>query len=285
MSGRKAVWFVAFLCVAILAFSLVAVAQEQTAPPARPEKISMIQVVKWGGIIGYIIIFLSIVTVALFFRSLFLMRRSVLMPQEVQEQLDALLREKKIKEAMEFCRNDDSVLSRIVGAGLSEIKSGYEDMRAIMTEVGEEESVKLHQQVGSFSLLGTISPMLGLLGTVSGMVIVFNKIASSKGLAKPDEMADGIQQALITTVFGLIVAIPNIVIFTLLRNRVVRLMLEIGVVAEELMSRFKGMTVAPAASGVTLPSAAKAATAARPASPAQPAPPPGQQPPPAQPAK
>jgi biopolymer transport protein ExbB len=246
-------------------------------------------VISSAGVIGILIILLSVVTVALLFRAIFTLRQDDLMPPEAQQQLDALLREKRIKEAMDYCRSDDSILSKVIGAGLSEIRSVYDDMKAIMCEVGEEEAIKLHQSIGYFSLIANVSPMLGLFGTVYGMMLTFKTIAESGGMAKPSEMAYGIMTALVTTFLGLLVAIPNVVCFTLFRNKVVRILLEVGVVAEELMGRFKTMQIqgggapAPAAGGPQLPSQARAAAA--PAAPARPAgPAPGGPAPPAAPA-
>ncbi|NOZ22046.1 MAG: MotA/TolQ/ExbB proton channel family protein [Planctomycetes bacterium] len=244
-----------------------AFAQEEAAAKDQMQSQSFLGlVVSSAGVIGFLIIALSIVSVALLFRAIFTLRRDDLMPPEAQQQLDALLREKRIKEAMDYCRQDDSILSKVIGAGLSEIRSGYGDMKEIMTEVGEEESIKLHQSIGHFSLIANVSPMLGLFGTVYGMMLTFRTIASSGGMAKPSEMAYGIMTALVTTFLGLLVAIPNIVFFTFFRNKVVRILLEVGVVAEELMGRFKTMQIqgAPGAapSGPQLPSQARAATAA-----------------------
>lgn len=231
-------------------------------------------IIRSSGTIGFLIIALSIVSLALVFKAFFTLRAEDLIPPEAQQQIDALLREKRIKEAMDYCRSDDSILSKVIGAGLSEIRNGYEDMKTIMGEVGEEEGIKLHQQVNHFSLIANIAPMLGLFGTVWGMMLTFKVIASSGGMAKPSEMAYGIMQALVTTFEGLLVAIPNIVFFTFFKNRLTRILIELGVVAGELTGRFKTMqiqpgTSAPAPSGPQLPSQAARAAAAPAAAPAQ----------------
>ncbi|MEW6359729.1 MAG: MotA/TolQ/ExbB proton channel family protein [Planctomycetota bacterium] len=289
---KKRVLLVLLVMFVVALVAIPLFAQDAATPTAdeATEKIKsqsfLSLIIQSSGTIGFLIIALSIVSIALVFRAFFTLRRDDLMPPEAQQQLDALLREKRIKEAMDYCRQDDSILSKVIGAGLSEIRSGYDDMKSIMGEVGEEESIKLHQQLGHFSLIANIAPMLGLFGTVWGMMLTFKAIASSGGMAKPAEMAYGIMQALVTTFEGLLVAIPNIVFFTFFRNKVVRILLEIGVVAEELMGRFKTMQIqggAPGAAptGPQLPSQARAATAApagappaqaRPAGPAQPTP-------------
>jgi len=90
------------------------------------------------------------------------------------------------------------------------------------------------------ALIGTISPMVGLLGTVQGMIASFSVIATSSGQPRPAQLADGISTALFTTLVGLFIAIPAIAIYNILRNRVARLVLEVGIVSEGLMSRFSG---------------------------------------------
>jgi len=211
---------------------------------------SFLSLIIWSsGTIGFLIIGLSVVSVALVFKALFTLRAQDLIPPEAVQQLDALLRDKRIKEAMEYCKSDDSILSKVVGAGLSEIRSGYDDMKAVMSEIAEEEAIKLHQQVNHFSLIANIAPMLGLFGTVWGMMLTFKAIASSGGMAKPAEMAYGIMQALVTTFEGLLVAIPCVAIYTLLKARLTRVLLELGVVVGELTGRFKTMTVQPGAAG------------------------------------
>jgi len=145
---------------------------------------------------------------------------------------------------------------------LTEIRSGYDSMVDVMQDVGEEEAIRVNQNVGYLSLVGAIAPMLGLLGTVLGMIGAFQDIATSEGMAKPAELAYNIQKALTTTCMGLIVAVPAIIAYTIFRNKAVRMMLEVGVVATELTSRFKGMRIAPAAAQpAAQPAAAKPAPA------------------------
>lgn len=203
-------------------------------------------VVKQSGIPGWTIILLSMVAIALWFKFGFQFSRKKLMPVPLIETLDQYFKEKKIKEAVELCNSDNSVLSRIVGASLAEIRSGYSEMEKVLEETTEEESVKMHQELSWLSLIGAITPMLGLLGTVMGMVGAFAKIAVSGGQPKPAELAGNIQFALITTVEGLVVAIPCLTAYAIFRNRVIKLVLEVAVVATGLLGRFKNVQITPA---------------------------------------
>jgi biopolymer transport protein ExbB len=108
-----------------------------------------------------------------------------------------------------------------------------------MEQIGEEENLKLEQRLSLISLVGTISPMVGLLGTVDGMVQSFQVIALSNATPKPSELAQGVSMALITTLVGLWLAIPAIISFNLLKNQLSRMTLDVGVTAEQLMGRFE----------------------------------------------
>ncbi len=107
-----------------------------------------------------------------------------------------------------------------------------------MQEAGEDENMALEHRLSYLALIGTIAPMLGLLGTVQGMIASFDKIATSSVSPKPSELAEGISTALFTTLLGLGIAIPAMIFYNFLKNRIQRLVLEIGMVSEGLMSRF-----------------------------------------------
>lgn len=258
---RKA-WVAVIALAVSLMWSVFAFAQEAAEEMAG--EISVMQVIRWGGPIGYIIIGLSFVTVALVAYALFRLRRSVLVSENARQQIATFFKERKIKQALDFCKEDASLLSSVIEAGLGRVRGGWSAMEEVMEDVGEEEGVRLQQLVGAFALIAAISPLLGLLGTVSGMIGAFNTIATSpEGAANPKMLAGEIQQALVTTFFGLTVAIPNVVAFTVFKNRLERIMIELGVVVEELMAPFKSLKPAPApAAGAARQQAAKSAGAA-----------------------
>lgn len=108
-----------------------------------------------------------------------------------------------------------------------------------MQETSEDENMRLEHRLSYISLIGNISPMVGLMGTVQGMISAFQVIASSGATPDPGELARGISTALFTTLVGLMVAIPAIAAFSILRNRAARLVLEAGIASEDLMSRFQ----------------------------------------------
>ncbi len=165
------------------------------------------------------------------------------MPSALIDGFETLFNEKKFQEAYELAKNDDSFIGQVLSAGLAKLSAGYSQAIEAMQEVGEEQAMRMEHRLSYIGLIGTISPMVGLLGTVDGMVRSFSVIANSTTTPKPSELARGISTALITTLVGLIIAIPAIIAYGFLRNRIARLVLEVGIVSEGLMSRFS--TAAP----------------------------------------
>ena len=157
---------------------------------------------------------------------------------ELQELME-IYRERGLEEklAYEVARQDDSFIARVLTNGLSKLNRGYEEAIEGMQEVGEEENMTLEHRLSYLALIGAIAPMFGLMGTVYGMIMSFEKIANSTTSPKPSELADGISTALFTTLEGLFVAIPAMIGYSLLKNQVAKLVLEVGIVSEGLMAK------------------------------------------------
>jgi biopolymer transport protein ExbB len=210
----------------------------QTTAPAPPSK-TLLDYVKDGGGIGHVIILCSIAGVSLSIAFAFQIRRDVLVPPELLGQVEELFENEEYEEAFHICEANPSFLSTVLASGLAKLDEGYEEMQMAMNDTGDVEATKLHQKVGYLSLIAAISPMLGLFGTVWGMILTFNVIAASAVQPKPAELASGISTALVTTFEGLLVAIPMTVVFVIFRNRVVNVIAEISGITEELTARFK----------------------------------------------
>jgi biopolymer transport protein ExbB len=194
-----------------------------------------------GPLYSVIFLGLSFALVAVFVMNLLAARRDVILPSQLIAGFEAQLNAKKYQEAFELAKNGESFLGKVLSAGLARLSSGYPQAVEAMQEVGEEENMNLEHRLSYLALIGTISPMFGLLGTVDGMVQAFEVIARSTVSPKPSELADGISKALVTTLIGLWLAIPAIAAFNILRNRISRLVLEVGIVSENLMSRFQNV--------------------------------------------
>ncbi len=191
--------------------------------------------------ISYTVVFLaiSIMLLTLIVMNILSARQDNICPSDLVDGVEQQLAEGNVQGAAEIVRSDDSMLGQVLAAGLSKLDKGYPHAVEAMQEVGEEETMKLEHNLNYMALIGNISPMIGLLGTVQGMISSFQVIANSGTTPKPSELAAGISTALFTTLVGLLIAIPAIAVFNILRNRIQRLTLQVGIASEELLERFE----------------------------------------------
>jgi biopolymer transport protein ExbB len=154
------------------------------------------------------ILVFSVVALGIFMERLWVLRRSLILPEEQLRQLENLLRKKMIPEVRAYCQQHPSPLTRILFAGLQQYGNSRNLMKENMEERGKAEALELKKYIGLLHTIASVSPLLGLLGTVSGMIKVFSTI-SVEGVGDPASLATGISEALITTAAGLTVAIPT----------------------------------------------------------------------------
>ena len=183
----------------------------------------------------------TVVAVALIVEHFFSIRRDRIVPADLEEELAGHMALKDYAVAADVCRSGDSFLARVDEAGLSQRGGmfGFFDMQNAMQEVSEREVSKLYRKLEYLSFIAAAAPMLGLLGTVTGMIRSFNTIAATEGAARPSQLAGGISEALVTTCMGLIVAIPTMFFVSQFRNRVDSYVAEAETVVERLMGRFR----------------------------------------------
>ena len=191
------------------------------------------------GTIGWILWAMSILTVAIVVQYFIAIRRENILPEDVLAQIRELFDEKQYGEAIEISADEPSFLSYVIHAGLSDASHGYPAMERAMEEASEERTTKYLRQIEWLNLIGNISPMLGLLGTVWGMILAFQELAASGGTADPADLADSIGIALVTTLLGLAIAIPALAVYAVMRNRVDSLTSEAMVAAQDLISTFR----------------------------------------------
>ena len=247
---------VALAVAALLAIEALAAAPSTptpspttTAPPPEGEaakRITLWSTIAKGRTIGFLIILMSLVSLALVIEHFITIRRDRLMPAALTAQLEERLAQAAYPEAQEACARDGSFLAQVVGAGLNQIGAmfGFFDMQNAMQEVSERLVSKLYRKLEYLSFIAATAPMMGLLGTVTGMIRSFNDIAATEGAAPPSQLAGGISEALITTCLGLVVAIPTIFFVAFFRNRIDSLVAEAEMVVERLMGRFRKSTTA-----------------------------------------
>ena len=214
-------------------------AQDGEGDKAAEQQSPISEALDNAGWIGYIIILISIISFALVIENFMSLKRDKLAPPDVIDELEALFEEENYQDAMDVCESDPVYLTQIVGAGLQKLEFSFETIQASLREMQEEETVKLFQKIGWLSLIAASAPMMGLLGTVSGMFVTFGDIANAGGSVSPAQLAGGIKLALVTTILGLIVALPTGAFFFLFRNKVIRTTIEVNAIAENLFEKFR----------------------------------------------
>lgn len=226
-----------------------AAAADAGANPSKPRESLLVYYYKaLGPMYTVAFLILSFVFVALMVMNMLHIRRDTIVPLHLIEAFEGHLNEKKYQDAYELAKGDESFLGKVLAAGLAKLSAGYEKAIEGMQEVGEEENLALEQRLSYIALIGTVAPMVGLLGTVEGMIQAFQVIEHSPTSPKPSQLAGSISMALVTTLFGLYIAIPAVAVYLYFKNRAARLVLEVGVVSEGLMSRFEshGRKTSPA---------------------------------------
>ena len=212
---------------------------EQEQPGSDPGQ-SPMEIVKAGGLIGLLIVLLSIAAVALIIEHVMTIRAGVLMPPGLAEDVRALLAIGRIAEADQRCRSEPSFLAHVLGAGLAEADGGWQAVEKATEDATAEQSARLFRKIEYLSVIGSIAPMMGLLGTVVGMILAFRKVAEAPQIAtRAADLAEGIYLALVTTVEGLVVAIPSLAAFAVFRNRVDHLVAEAAYVAQHVLAPLK----------------------------------------------
>ena len=192
-----------------------------------------------GGLIGWVLWLINFVTWVLIIKFLIDIRRETIMPELTRGQIEELFEAKQYRDVLEVTDGDPSFLAFVVHSSLSQANYGYAAMERSMEEAAEERSVKMLRNIEWLNLIGNIGPMLGLMGTVWGMILAFNQIKAVGGTPKPDQLAGSIGIALVTTLLGLIVAVPALSGYAVLRNRIDSMCSEALVMSQDFISTFR----------------------------------------------
>ena len=178
-----------------------------------------------GGIFMYPILLCSITALAIFIERLWNLRWKHVIPQDFIGDVEQLIRREKIPDAVHLCQQNPSSMARILLVGIKNFGRKREVIKEYLEEVGRQESASLERFVEGLGTIAGISTLLGLLGTISGMIQIFSVI-STQTVVNPGSLAGGISEALITTYAGLSVAIPTLVMYKYLQSKTQTLILQ-----------------------------------------------------------
>ncbi|MFM8275260.1 MAG: MotA/TolQ/ExbB proton channel family protein [Gemmata sp.] len=231
--------FAALAVVALMMFSNVAHAQE-AAPPA--EKLSggeliWFMIKSLGIVFGPLLLAISVAMMALVVLLFLDLRMSSAIPAGFVDEFTDTVNKRKFKEAFDMARNDPSFLGQILTAGMSRLQYGLEDAREAAMNTLESIKSDKEQKNNYNAVIATVGPMLGLVGTVYGMIESFSVLAKAKGGVNPSQLADGISHALVVTLFGVAVSVPAIFFNAFYRNRITRVTMDVGHIADDLLTQ------------------------------------------------
>jgi biopolymer transport protein ExbB len=220
-------------------------AAEEAAPEGNPDYQPMTFMLfqEYMGPCGWVQQLISIWMVAIVIQYFIEFRRDKICPDYLRDELLGLVEEGNYEEALALCEQEDCYMTRVIGAGLARIDNGPDSMMKAMADTSESEAAVFFQKNSWLAFITGIEPMLGLLGTVQGMISAFTEIARL-GNATPTMLAAGIEQALMTTAVGLIVAVPASTFFTLFKNRLVKFILDVNTVATDVVEAVKAHKLA-----------------------------------------
>lgn len=236
---QRRVWVSAFvaavLVVAAPVWAQTDVAQEMGVTDVRYFDFFVVK----GGWIAYLIILLSVAALALAIEHAVSIRRATIVPERSVAELRNLIEQRQYAEAVRYSAEDSSVVAYVINAALVEAPNGYGAMVRAVEEALEERSAKLYRKIEYLNIIGAVSPMIGLFGTVVGMILLFSAIHAADTFPRAQVVADKVSIALVATFWGLAVAIPSLSVYAIFRNRIEVMTAECAVAADRILSVFK----------------------------------------------
>jgi biopolymer transport protein ExbB len=241
---KQTVRTLAMAAVAVFAGLLCAWAQEPAAKSAIKETMTFAEIFKAGGWLMYPISAMSLIGVALIVYYLIVLRAEQVAPRKWLREVRDLLLQRRLDDARALCDSKPSPAAAIVAVAIDHAKSsgGTEPglLKDIIESEGTRQATRIQNQIAYLQDIAVITPMMGLLGTVLGMLQAFNAVALDLAKAKPMLLAAGVSLALITTIAGLIVAIPAMIGYAYFRNRASNLIARLESVSADLLTLLIG---------------------------------------------
>jgi len=205
-------------------------------PSGEPSGLNLITLYRRGGPVMHAITFCSVLGLSVVLERLWTLRRSKVIPERFLREIAQYWKPEARGKATEVCRRYEVSMSRILQAGLMRFDSSVEEIERAIERTGAHEASLLSSNLRILGVIAGVSPMLGLLGTVTGMIRAFNVI-SAAGTGNPGLVAAGIAEALLTTAWGLMVGIPTLAVYHALRSRVDKFVFDMEDISMQLMQQ------------------------------------------------
>jgi biopolymer transport protein ExbB len=240
--SRKTLWFWCLTALAVVLLLAVfqagwAMAEDSAgaAPPAKESFLSW--VARCSGPIGLVILLLSFYFVATVVRLFLELREPIAAPTELIEQIDTLFQKRDFRELYQVLKKDRSFLAAILASALPKLQNGLQEARNTLDRASDAATITLEKSCSMLAVLGTLGPMIGLLGTLQGMIHSFSTIGESETQVKASLVAVGISQALVLTFEGVLLSVPSIYFYALFRNRVATISANTTLLADNILGR------------------------------------------------
>jgi biopolymer transport protein ExbB len=203
-----------------------------------PSSENMLQwAIRASGPIGFCLLLLSIYFTALVIRLFMEFRLSEAVPPALVDKLETAIRDRKFQDAYDVCKDNDSFLARLVRTGIANLPNGRAEAKEAMETTTEEIVTSMEMKISYLAIIGTLGPMIGLVGTIMGMIMSFKEIATAAGAQpRPEKVAEGISTALFITLEGVSLSVPAIFFFAFFRNRIAQMTMEASRVADRTIT-------------------------------------------------
>jgi biopolymer transport protein ExbB len=206
------------------------------APAAKPNL--LIHIIKSAGwVFGPLLLVISIGLVALIVLLAMDLRMGSAIPPGFVEDFTETVNQRKFKEAYEMAREDGSFLGRVMTTGMARLQYGIEDAREAAFNMVESIKASKEQLITYLATIGTLGPMLGLVGTVFGMILSFMELGVEGSTPRPAKLAEGISHALVVTLLGIGLSVPAIFCHAFFRNRLIRISMDTANIADDLLTQ------------------------------------------------
>lgn len=239
---RRLSWIAALMLVLLMGSWALAQTPPAAGAPA-PSAGKVVSYFDWFVLgadwIGLILIPLSVISMGVIIQQFLTIRHSVVMPEPVSQQISQMVQGKQYRELIAFTGSENTLVAFILRRALAEAPHGYAAMEQAMENALQERMSRLNLKPEVLSIMGNTGPLIGLLGTVMGIILAFIAIVKKGTMPDPSELASSIGVALVATFWGLMVAIPSLVTYAFMKNRIDAMTQDALAFGRECLSSFR----------------------------------------------
>ena len=232
----------------------VAPVAEVPAGEGAPQQSALSWLVQTSGWIGFVLLLMSFYFIAQTVRLFQDLRSEVVSPQGLVQEMNELLVSRDYAGILKVAKESQCDLGQLVATGISALSSGLAEARESVDRMGEAITVEMEKKISMLAVIGSLGPLIGLLGTLKGMIASFGSIAQGEQM-KASEVAFGISEALVITFEGVALSVPAIFLFAIFKNRVASLSVQAITLADDFVMRVHGSARPRPAGATSAPSA------------------------------